>query len=262
MGTPKGQMPSRRVRGAEEGAVLDRHRTGRRVRARRKRGRGAGRSLAQRRGVAWVGDFSEKTSLPDIARPPAQCGPAGDGAVAKDPRRAHAPPDLGRCRERETPEREGEADRAGAVDAEAEHAARDDEEHGTATEAAVAPGGHRDHLGRLVRPRGAPELSLPPAVALQPDGAADGAARGAARGAPRRPRFGDRGGLLLPALDVDGALDDTLAASIPGHGNRSTTRGLSAKIRSPRRLFCGRHRAAAPLLRSAYPGAKRAWEQQ
>ncbi len=104
---------------------------------------------------------------------------------------------------------------------------------------------------------GAPELTGPRhlalarAVAVEVDLATQRAARGRAGRAPRRAGLRDGGQALLPALDVDGALDNTATASIPEHGNRSTTRRLSAKIMSPRRLFCGRHRADAPSFEGA-----------
>lgn len=244
--SPKGAVTSRRVRGAEEGAVLDGLGAGGRVRTPRERRCCTGRDAAERGAGSWVGRRQQEASSRNVARPAAQRRPADDGCVADDRRRADAPPHVRRRRADQAPEREGEADRGGAVYAPAAHLTWHDEDHGAAGDATVAAGEDGDALGRLCRPAGAAYLTLAGAVALELDRAADGTAGSAAGWAPRGARFGDAGRVLLPALDVDGALDDTATASILRHWNRSTTRRLSAKIRSPRRLFVA---GTAPMLR-------------
>lgn len=244
--SPKGRVPSRRVRGAEEGAVLDRQGPGGRVRARRKRRCRALRHTAERCRGAWVGRRREEASLNDVPRPAPQGDPAGHGCVTEDRGRGHPPSHLGCRRQREAPEREGEADGGGAVDAPAAHLVGDDDHHGATGEAAVTTRGDDDERGRVAGTRGAVYLALTAAVAVQSDGRADRTARGSAGGASGGARLRDGGQALLPALDVDGASDHTVAAAIPSHWNRSTTRRLSAKIRSPRRLFVA---GTTPMLR-------------
>jgi len=244
---PEGGSPSRRVRGAEEGSMLDRERPGRRIGARSQRRRSAGRHTAQRcGGVGRARHAGEEPAPSDVSRPPSQRRPARDGGVAEDGRRAHPPPHLGGRGLHQAPERESEADRGGAVHPATTHLARDDDHHRAAADAAVPARGDGHEPGRSLRTPGAAYLPLPSAVAVELDRPPHRAARSPAGRALGGASFDDRRRVPLPALDVEGALDDTRTASIPRHTNRSTTRRLSAKIRSPRRLFVA---GTTPMLR-------------
>ena len=179
----------------------------------------------------------EELSLRDGSRPAPQARPAGDGIMADDRRPRHALTHPRRRLAHQPPERQRQRYRRGAVDAAANHLARHDEKDRATRDAPVAACGDHEVRGRAVGSRWATDLSVAAAMPLQADRTPHRVTRDAAPGALRGTGLLDRRPALLPALDVDATPDNTACASILRHWNRSATRRLSAKIRSPRRLF-------------------------
>lgn len=248
--------PSRSERGAEEGPVLDREPTGRRIRARRACRRCGRRHAAERCTRVRKRCPAKEALLRDGSRPAPQGGPPRRRRVAPERLRAHPPPHLGRRRVHETPEGEREADRGGAVQAPGAHLARNDDEHGTTLLAAVTPCLDFHGRGRLLRTAGTPHLAPARAVAMESQRQACRATRQSANRTLRRPDLLDRRQPLLPALDLDRALDDTVTASILRHTNRSRTRRLSGKeqVSSSSILWSASRRCSAPMtLRVSLP---------
>lgn len=186
----------------------------------------------------------------DGARPAAERGPSGEGRGAQDRLRADPPAHLADSRQHEPVERKSEADRRGAVVPPRQQLAWTNEDHRAARRAAVTAQLEHEKNGGGIRADRATHLPLAKAVAVEAKGTPDGVARRPACGTVSGAYCFDRGQLLLPALDIERAVDETMAASIPRHANRSTTRRLSAKTGPPRRLlWLAPRRCSAPTRR-------------
>ena len=173
--------------------------------------------LSQRPGVGAAAYRRKESPLADSTSPAAQCRPAGRR------RRAHRRPGadptahLGRRMASDAEKPERPRDGRPREEPPGHQAARPDDDHRAASEAAVPAHQHASLDGPVPGTGRAADLPSPTAVSVQHQRRSLGPARHAAAGAPTRPRRLNRRGPCNPVLDLQQEVNKPLVAPYSIH---------------------------------------------
>jgi hypothetical protein len=176
--------------------------------------------------------------------PTARAGPASRRGSAHDGERTHAPADLGRRQLREAPERQGERDRAGRLQAAPKKPTRHDHHDRTARLALVPAGERRDECRYGAALEGTPPVPLAKPVAVEAQSPSRRTHSGAAHRTSARPHLiHDRGSAIhrltrARSVRFDSCSGRLLAQARGTTGGVLVTRFPSSRFPGPATRWC------------------------